>query len=92
MCIRDSQYNLHIYGGFSGNETALNQRNWQNNITIFDGQNTVKIMRFESNNGVIDGIQFRNGFVTGTVNTTNDGGGAGPGDRVRDGRAHPPHR
>ena len=70
------QYNLHIYGGFAGNETALNQRNWQNNITIFNGQNTVKIMRFESNNGVIDGIQFRNGFVTGTVNTTNDGGGA----------------
>lgn len=33
-------------------------------------------MRFESDNGVIEGIQFRNGFVTGTVNTTNDGGGA----------------
>ena len=74
--LNPDQYNLHIYGGFAGNETALNQRNWQNNITIFNGQNTVKIMRFESNNGVIDGIQFRNGFVTGTVNTTNDGGGA----------------
>ena len=74
--LNPDQYNLHIYGGFAGNETALNQRDWQNNITIFNGQNTVKIMRFESNNGVIDGIQFRNGFVTGTVNTTNDGGGA----------------
>ena len=74
--LNPDQYNLHIYGGFAGNENALNQRDWQNNITIFNGQNTVKIMRFESNNGVIDGIQFRNGFVTGTVNTTNDGGGA----------------
>ncbi len=74
--LNPDQYNLHIYGGFAGNETALNQRDWQNNITIFDGQNTLKIMRFESDNGVIDGIQFRNGFVTGTVNTTNDGGGA----------------
>ena len=74
--LNPDQNNLHIYGGFAGNETALNQRDWQNNITIFNGQNTVKIMRFESNNGVIDGIQFRNGFVTGTVNTTNDGGGA----------------
>ena len=74
--LNPDQYNLHIYGGFAGNENALNQRDWENNITIFNGQNTVKIMRFESNNGVIDGIQFRNGFVTGTVNTTNDGGGA----------------
>ena len=74
--LNPDQYNLHIYGGFAGNENALNQRDWQNNITIFNGQNTVKIMRFESDNGVIDGIQFRNGFVTGTVNTTNDGGGA----------------
>ena len=68
--------NISIYGGFAGNETALNQRDWTNNTTVFNGQNTVKIMRFSSNNGIIDGIHFRNGFVTGTVYTTNDGGGA----------------
>ncbi len=68
--------NISIYGGFAGNETALNQRDWTNNTTVFNGQNTVKIMRFSSNNGIIDGIHFRNGFVTGTVDTTNDGGGA----------------
>lgn len=68
--------NISIYGGFAGDETALNQRDWTNNTTVFNGQNTVKIMRFSSNNGIIDGIHFRNGFVTGTVNTTNDGGGA----------------
>ena len=68
--------NISIYGGFAGNETALNQRDWSNNTTVFNGQNTVKIMRFSSNNGIIDGIHFRNGFVTGTVDTTNDGGGA----------------
>ena len=68
--------NISIYGGFAGDETALNQRDWTNNTTVFNGQNTVKIMRFSSNNGIIDGIHFRNGFVTGTVYTTNDGGGA----------------
>ncbi|WP_334125267.1 choice-of-anchor Q domain-containing protein, partial [Empedobacter brevis] len=71
--------NLSIYGGFLGSETLLNQRDWQNNITIFDGQGSVKIMRFQSDNGIIDGIHFRNGYVTGVVSgpgATNDGGGA----------------
>ena len=67
---------LSIYGGFTGNETALNQRDWKNNITTLDGQGTVKIMRFVSNNGIIDGIHFVNGYVTGTAHEINDGGGA----------------
>lgn len=71
-----SASNLHIYGGFEGTETARNQRDWQNNTTILDGQTTVKIMRVSSSNSVLDGITFINGFVTGSVTETNDGGGA----------------
>lgn len=29
--------NIHIYGGFDGTETALNERDWQNNQTILSG-------------------------------------------------------
>lgn len=29
--------NIHLFGGFSGNETDLNQRDWVNNPTILDG-------------------------------------------------------
>lgn len=67
---------VSIYGGFLGNETSIDQRDWENNITTFNGQNSVKIMRFNSNNGVIDGINFINGYVTGSVEENNDGGGA----------------
>lgn len=67
---------IKLYGGFDGNETNLNQRDWENNLTIFDGQNAVQIMQFDSDNGVIDGIQFINGYVTGLVEENNTGGGA----------------
>ena len=66
--------NISLYGGFNGIETLLNQRDFENNLTILDGQNSVKIMRFGSNDGILDGIHFRNGYVTSTVSITNDGG------------------
>ncbi|MGO3707725.1 T9SS type B sorting domain-containing protein [Mesonia hippocampi] len=68
--------NLSLYGGFVGTETSLNQRNWQNNLTTFDGQNSTKIMRINADDCILDGITFTNGFVTGSISTTNDGGGA----------------
>ncbi len=30
-------YTLEIYGGFVGNETSRNQRNWTNNVTVLSG-------------------------------------------------------
>uniref|UniRef100_UPI002F93D0B3 choice-of-anchor Q domain-containing protein n=1 Tax=Kaistella sp. TaxID=2782235 RepID=UPI002F93D0B3 len=50
-----------IYGGFAGNETALNQRNWTANPTILDGNNTISIMLVEGDETRIDGITFRKG-------------------------------
>src|SRR5688572_19644909 len=31
------QNNIAIYGGFNGDETTLNQRNWKTNVTILSG-------------------------------------------------------
>lgn len=28
---------VKLFGGFEGNETNLNQRDWENHLTIFDG-------------------------------------------------------
>ncbi|MDO5609064.1 MAG: hypothetical protein Q4G08_11485, partial [Capnocytophaga sp.] len=68
-----SKNGLKLYGGFRGNETALNQRDWQNRKTILDGNNSVRIMRYrDEKNGLLDGITFQRGFVTGD----NEGGGA----------------
>ena len=50
-----------IYGGFAGNETVLNQRNWTANPTILDGNNTISIMLVEGDETMIDGITFRKG-------------------------------
>ena len=53
---------VKLFWGFEGNETNLNQPDWENHLTIFDGQSTVQIMQYDSDNGVIDGIQFVNGM------------------------------
>jgi len=36
---------LFIYGGFSGSETALSERNWAANKTIFDGNDAIQLFR-----------------------------------------------
>ena len=65
---------LFIYGGFVGNETALNDRNWATNLTIFDGndatsilRNTVGAARLPDGNATVipcllDGIIVQNGL------------------------------
>lgn len=71
--------NLKVYGGFFGNETALSQRNYLTNLTILDGQTTTQILIIRGNSVEVNGITFRNGFVTGTITggtNPNTGGGA----------------
>lgn len=67
-----NQAGIKIYGGFAGNETALNQRDYVANVTILDGLNQRKIIDLEADNVLFDGLTFTKGFVTGD----NDGGAA----------------
>ncbi len=53
---------VKLLGGFDGTETNSQQRNYLNNITIFDGQNKTPILHIKTTLTVIDGIQFINGF------------------------------
>ncbi|MFV0306045.1 MAG: T9SS type A sorting domain-containing protein [Moheibacter sp.] len=68
-----------VYGGFVGTETLLNQRDWQNNLTVLDGNTTTQILIIRGNYATIDGLIFQNGYITGTITggpNPNTGGGA----------------
>lgn len=66
--------NVAIFGGFSGSETELNQRNWIVNTTILNGNNTRRVVtnhEFTSLNpldatAVLDGFVLQNGFDSGS--------------------------
>jgi predicted outer membrane repeat protein len=50
---------VSIYGGFAGGETARDQRNWQANPTIVDGQGTTGCFATDKSTN-IDGFTIRN--------------------------------
>jgi len=61
-----------IYGGFTGTETALDQRNWSNNVTTLSGGGTshdVVYSLFSDATAVLDG------FVVSGGSSTSDGAG-----------------
>jgi hypothetical protein len=67
------QFNVQVYGGFNGTETALNQRDWKNNPTIISGDvggglKAYNIVRFDGNNNttVLDGFIIQDGRANGT--------------------------
>jgi len=73
---------LLIYGGFNGDEAALNERNWATNLTIFDGNNVHSLLRNSIGSGrvggnatsilsILDGVIVQNG-----LSPTNSNGGA----------------
>jgi parallel beta-helix repeat protein len=66
------QKDLALYGGFMGNETDLSQRDWENNITVLDGDigilndstdNVYHVVRISAD-VLIDGFTIRNGHNT----------------------------
>lgn len=68
------QFNVQVYGGFNGTETALNQRNWKNNPTIISGDvggglKSYNVIRFDGNDNttVIDGFIVQDGRANGTT-------------------------
>ncbi len=65
---------VEVYGGFVGNETNLNQRDWENNVTILSGDidqngildgNAGTILQFTrvSNMTILDGFSLVDGYA-----------------------------
>jgi len=58
--------NVRVYGGFTGAEIARNQRNFETNLTIVDGQrsnngNPAETVVLGANDAVLDGFVIRGG-------------------------------
>ncbi|MFG6098084.1 DUF4114 domain-containing protein [Leptothoe sp. ISB3NOV94-8A] len=63
---------VQLYGGFDGTEATRNQRDWQANQTIIDGNgdnNTVVTAQSTANEALIDGVIIQGG------DAVDDGGG-----------------
>ncbi len=71
--------NIALYGGFSGTETSLNDRNWNTNQTIIDGGGKVSPLRNNSLEAsvttVVDGLIIQNGINQSGANGNGNGGG-----------------
>ncbi len=71
-----------LYGGFAGTETQLDQRNWKTNVTIIDGQNSVRCISIAGAVGgdgaLIDGFTITRGKTSGPGGGINIGAGAAP--------------
>jgi len=78
--------NIRLYGGFSGTETALNQRNWSANPTILSGDvgnpgvhtdNSYHVVWFNgvSTAAVLNGFIIEHGFANGNETNNDDVGG-----------------
>lgn len=78
--------NIRLYGGFSGTETALNQRNWSANPTILSGDvgspgvhtdNSYHVVWFNgvSTSAVLNGFIVEHGFANGNETNNDDVGG-----------------
>ena len=79
---------IKLYGGFNGTETALSQRDWNTNPTIFSGnfENTVTKTDnalavfvgpfLEGTFGYIDGIKITDGYADGGVSEFGGSGSA----------------
>ena len=52
---------VSIYGGFAGSENQREQRDWENNQTYIDGQDTIRCFLITSNS-TIDGFTITRGY------------------------------
>ena len=82
---------IKLYGGFAGNETSLDQRDFLSNLTIFSGNigetsssddNSYRVFKIEgtaqepiTNNTCIDGIIIEDGNASSKNNNSSTGGG-----------------
>lgn len=61
-CVVEMAENVHLYGGFSGDETALQFRDWENHGTIIDGEGA-RTGVYGANNATFDGFTVINGYA-----------------------------
>lgn len=77
--------NVEVYGGFSGSETQLEQRDWVNNLTIFSGDigvpldsldNAYRVLIAEnsSDKTILDGFIIEEGNADGSFGFSSGGG------------------
>lgn len=71
---------MEIYGGFSGNELSLEERNFPGHLTIIDGGGKVSVFRNSNLEGnvvtLLDGLIVQNGINQAGANGNGNGGGA----------------
>jgi len=65
----------YVYGGFAGDESARDQRDWVANVTTLDGRHQGSVVTVQAGQGVsaIDGFTITNG--SGTVSSSRTYGG-----------------
>ena len=63
-----------IYGGFAGGETDLSQRDWENNVTTVDGQDSVNCFTVTAD-VTIDGFFIKRGVGVDGIGYQDAGGG-----------------
>ncbi len=72
---------VHIYGGFNGTEMARDERDWENNTTIIDGEGKYRCVVAQNiamNTATLDGVTLQNGSIAlygDVASRVNSGGG-----------------
>jgi predicted outer membrane repeat protein len=72
---------VHVFGGFAGTETALDERDWVGNVTVLDGSSeassTDRVFHVVTGatGGVLDGFTITNGYAGGFGDGEDEGGG-----------------
>ena len=77
-CVLFMRENVHLYGGFSGNETDRAKRNWEQHKTVIDGEKRRRCVWGDSN-GTLDGFVACNGYASKDPKSNSDKTGCGAG-------------
>ena len=88
--------NVWLFGGFQGDETSLEQRNYKAHPTILDGHaasdpdlQAYNVLQCISENGCIDNVRLNGLTITGGCsNSTDEIRGFGAGMRIRGATVH----
>ena len=71
---------VHLYGGFAGGESALEQRNWFDNVTVIDGTTARNGSRayhvvIGADDATLDGFTVTGGRANNAISSRDRGGG-----------------